>query len=414
MSGDREEGVKVAVRLRNAASLKTYDPSVELCIKKNDANSLTITDPDIKKTVKNFNFDQVFGMEASQEDVYEKVVEPLISKCMEGYNGCIFAYGQTASGKTFTMQGPANALEEPMGSKVHGIILRVANQISQHVKEKSKSKSADGTTSQFIIKGSYLEIYNESLSDLLVPKELGYDMKIRMDPESLSGKGLYVQGLSEIRLSAPEDYINLIKLGTKNRTVGETNMNEVSSRSHAVLTITIDQVIKKESGPTSNKKGTLTEASSFVDMDASESSSGNNDEGTGILGRKRSKIHLIDLAGSERADSTGATGQRLKEGSAINQSLSCLGNVISALTSGPSGQKHIPYRDSKLTYLLSDSLGGNSLTLMLTCCTPTPKNYYESLSTLRFAERVKKVKNKAKVNMDKNALRFGDSLHKPF
>ncbi|KAJ3011328.1 kinesin-like protein Klp8 [Thoreauomyces humboldtii] len=157
-------------------------------------------------------------------------------------------------------------------------------------------------------------------------------------------------------------------------------MNEVSSRSHAVLTITIEERRKPEPGMSTEEAEMLAKH-----------------------GKKRSKIHLIDLAGSERANATGATGDRLKEGSAINQSLSCLGNVINALTTST---KHVPYRDSKLTYLLSDSLGGNSLTLMITCVTPTQINHDESLSTLRFAERVKKVRNVAKVNVDATMMRI--------
>ncbi|KAJ3214406.1 Kinesin-like protein kif3a [Dinochytrium kinnereticum] len=396
-----DQTIKVSVRLRNVASLKNYDSSTDFCIKRVDVNTISITDPATRKNPKTFNFDAVFGMEEDQEMVYSKTVQPLISRCLEGYNGCIFAYGQTASGKTYTMQGPAGALDMPIGSQEHGIILRVADQISTHVRSKSSMQKADGTCSQFIVKASYLEIYNEKLSDLLAPKEISQELKIRMDPESISGKGLYVQGLSEMRIYETNDYLKLIRSGTKNRTVGETNMNEVSSRSHSILTITIDQMVMKRQG----NMGTLSASSSILDFDAiSDSQSGQ--EPLGLLGRKRSKIHLIDLAGSERADATGAVGQRLKEGSAINQSLSCLGNVISALTSSQGGQRHIPYRDSKLTYLLSDSLGGNSLTLILTCCTPTPKNYLESLSTLKFAERAKKVQNKAKVNMDPNAMRI--------
>ncbi|KAI8853661.1 P-loop containing nucleoside triphosphate hydrolase protein [Chytridium lagenaria] len=385
-----DQAIKVAVRLRNVATLKKHDPSIELCINRVSPNTLTIQDPNNPKCPKTFNFDAVFAMEDDQSTLYNQIVEPLISRCLEGYNGCVFAYGQTAAGKSYTMQGPAGALSTPIGSSEHGIILRVAEQISNFVKTKKKN---DGMTTQFMVKASYLEIYNEKLSDLLGAKDLIQDLKIRMDPESISGKGLYVQGLTEVQIVEADDYVKVIKMGTKNRTVGETNMNEVSSRSHAVLTLTIDQVIVKES------PGTLSASSSVLDFNDTSTQDCNQ-----TIGRKRSKIHLIDLAGSERADSTGAVGQRLKEGSAINQSLSCLGNVINALTT--QGQRHVPYRDSKLTYLLSDSLGGNSLTLMITCCTPTPKNYLESLSTLRFAERAKKVQNRAKINMDTNALRI--------
>ena len=194
-----------------------------------------------------------------------------------------------------------------------------------------------------------------------------------MDPFSASGKDLYVEGMIEVPLKNAQDYQRLIDLGTKNRTIAETNMNKVSSRSHAVFTLKLDQSIRN---PNSSLDGKVV--------------------------KKCSKIHLIDLAGSERADSTGATGARLKEGSSINQSLSSLGNVINALSTHSA---HIPYRDSKLTYLLSDSLGGNSLTLVLACLSPLAASYEESVSTLRFAERAKKVQNQAMINMDPASMR---------
>ncbi|ORY42372.1 kinesin-domain-containing protein, partial [Rhizoclosmatium globosum] len=332
-------------------------------------NRIDITDPTGEKGSKPFYFDTIFAGDTQQEEVYGVAVEPLIRKCLEGYNGCIFAYGQTAAGKTHTMQGPANRIAESLSdtcTSVHsdiGIISRVVHQLNNHVKEhRGRVDEASGNCLDFVIKVSYLEIYNEGLIDLLVDKDKqGWDLenlKIRMETGTTSGKDLYVQNLTEKHIGSIKDYLKVLTTGAKNRSIGETNMNAQSSRSHAILTITIDQYL-------------------------------------------RSKIHLIDLAGSERADSTGATGDRLKEGAQINQSLSALGNVISALTSPSSSAKHhVPYRDSKLTYLLSDSLGGNALTLMITCCSPVSKNYSESISTLRFAERVKKVVNKAVVNMD--------------
>ncbi|KAI8891934.1 kinesin motor domain-containing protein, partial [Globomyces pollinis-pini] len=185
------------------------------------------------------------------------------------------------------------------------------------------------------VSGSFLEIYNEQLKDLLCDANKQEDLKIRLDPRSATGKDLFVQGLTELSLITENDYSKVIATGVQRRVVAETNMNAVSSRSHSVLTITIMQTEKIPGKP------------------------------DGIM--KRSKIHLIDLAGSERAESTGATGALLKEGAAINQSLSCLGNVINALSTGST---HVPYRDSKLTYLLSDSLGGNSITLLIACLTP--------------------------------------------
>ncbi|KAI8818472.1 P-loop containing nucleoside triphosphate hydrolase protein [Fimicolochytrium jonesii] len=337
-----------------------------------------------KTDPKKFNFDSVLGYEEGQGVVYEKVVEPLIRKCLEGYNGCVFCYGQTASGKTYTMEGPKKgpSLEPPTdpSDADTGIIMRVASQIMQHVADAAKSKDKEKAELEYFIKASYLEIYQEGLTDLLVGRDEQGDLKIRQDPESTTGRDLYISGITERSVTSVQEFSKVMQIGGRHRTVGETNMNEVSSRSHAVLTIIIEERRKTHAGMSSEEAAMLAKH-----------------------GKKRSKIHLIDLAGSERANATGATGDRLKEGSAINQSLSCLGNVINALTTST---KHVPYRDSKLTYLLSDSLGGNSLTLMITCVTPTLVNYDESLSTLRFAERVKKVKNAAKVNVDATMMRI--------
>ncbi|KAI9105267.1 P-loop containing nucleoside triphosphate hydrolase protein [Phlyctochytrium arcticum] len=333
------------------------------------------------KTIpKDFNFDSVLGYEEGQPAVYDKIVEPLIRKCLEGYNGCVFCYGQTASGKTYTMEGPKKGpnLEPPFdpADKDTGIILRVASQITNHITAMQKSKPE----LEYFVKVSYLEIYQENLTDLLVRRDEQGELRIRQDPESSTGRDLYISGITERSITSIQDYVKLLQIGGRHRTTGETNMNEVSSRSHAVMTITIEERRKPADGMSTEEAEMLAKH-----------------------GRKRSKIHLIDLAGSERANATGATGDRLKEGSAINQSLSSLGNVINALTTKT---KHVPYRDSKLTYLLSDSLGGNSLTLMITCVTPTVSNFDESVSTLRFAERVKKVRNAAKVNVDATMMRI--------
>jgi kinesin family protein 3/17 len=256
------------------------------------------------------------------------------------------------------MEGPKNG-----DNKERGVILRVAEQIVHTISEMKENDSSV----EISVTASYLEIYQEVLKDLLNGDD-GRLLRIRMDPVSSSGKELYVDGLSEVMLSSVEEFEEMIMIGTSKRTVGETNMNDISSRSHSVLTLVV------------NVSSTVNDIGSI----------------------KRSKIHLIDLAGSERADSTGAKGLRLKEGSAINQSLSSLGNVINALSSKAS---YVPYRDSKLTYLLSDSLGGNSLTLVIACLTPISAAYDESVSTLRFAERAKKVENKARINIDPNSLR---------
>ncbi|KAJ3111743.1 hypothetical protein HK100_002589, partial [Physocladia obscura] len=428
------QAIKVAVRIRDVQSFNavtsrpgtpasdhTENGTPPLCMNlKPGSNRIDMTDPkESGKGLKSFNYDTVFGMDVTQDLVYSVAVEPLIRKCLQGYNGCIFAYGQTASGKTHTMQGPASHIPESFGANTQlhpdiGIISRVVHQISDHVKKiRGTIDEASGNCVDFVVKVSYLEIYNESLIDLLIDKDKQETLKIRMEPDSTTGKDLYVQNLSERYINNLHDYLRILTTGAKNRSVGETNMNEASSRSHAILTITIDQYLVETSRRSRNVAsadfGRAESVSSLApEHMTAEMHSPEELQKIG-MGRKRSKIHLIDLAGSERADSTGATGIRLKEGSQINQSLSALGNVISALTSHNSTTStHIPYRDSKLTYLLSDSLGGNALTLMITCCSPTAKNYSESMSTLRFAERVKKVVNRAIVNMDPYLLRIAE------
>ncbi|KAJ3285132.1 Kinesin-like protein kif21b [Rhizoclosmatium sp. JEL0117] len=417
-----QQAIKVVVRIRNTALAGPASmgptPELETCMGKT-GNRIDITDPTGEKGSKPFYFDTIFAGDTQQEEVYGVAVEPLIRKCLEGYNGCIFAYGQTAAGKTHTMQGPANRIAESLSetcTSVHsdiGIISRVVHQLNNHVKEhRGRVDEASGNCLDFVIKVSYLEIYNEGLIDLLVDKDKQENLKIRMETGTTSGKDLYVQNLTEKHISSIKDYLKVLTTGAKNRSIGETNMNAQSSRSHAILTITIDQYLVEPRKPQSGGVGTLSRSESTASL-APEIASleENSPEMLQKIGqgKKRSKIHLIDLAGSERADSTGATGDRLKEGAQINQSLSALGNVISALTSPSSSAKHhVPYRDSKLTYLLSDSLGGNALTLMITCCSPVSKNYSESISTLRFAERVKKVVNKAVVNMDPHLLKIAE------
>ncbi|KAI8917024.1 P-loop containing nucleoside triphosphate hydrolase protein [Powellomyces hirtus] len=341
-----------------------------------------ICDPSGRRPKREFAFDAVFAEEDGTECVYDRMVKALVEKCLEGYNGCVLAYGQTASGKTFTMEGcKASALHPPPSDPENrGLMLRVAADIVDYIEkttEAERESHSDDVTS-FCVKATYLEIYQESLTDLLCEKDQQADLRIRIDPDSLTGRELYVQGLTEREVVNLNDYVRVAQIGARRRTVGETNMNDVSSRSHAVLTLTIEQIQRRRGG------------SAPADIGS----------------RKRSKIHLVDLAGSERAKDTGATGTRLKEGGSINQSLLSLGNVISALSSSTSRPSHVSYRDSKLTYLLSDSLGGNALTVMIACVSPAQSCYEETMSTLRFAERAKKVKLRATVNIDLQSLRI--------
>uniref|UniRef100_A0A7E4VXP5 Kinesin-like protein n=1 Tax=Panagrellus redivivus TaxID=6233 RepID=A0A7E4VXP5_PANRE len=349
------DNVKVAVRCRplsaqeiaqghtTAIAVDEYNCTVEV---KNPANK---NDPP-----KVFTFDEVFGPDSQQMTIYNKVARPIVENVLKGYNGTIFAYGQTGTGKTFTMSGE---MDQPT---MRGIIPNSFVHICDHI---SKSQS----DKRFIVRVSYLEIYNEEIRDLLAKdKEKKKNIDIRESPDI----GVFVQNLSSVTVDTAEAMYNLMKFGSDNRQVGSTNMNENSSRSHAVFTVTV------------------------------ECSAGIGSEQHVTQG----KLHLVDLAGSERQSKTGATGERLKEASKINLSLSTLGRVISALVD-KNGKTHIPYRVSKLTRLLQDSLGGNSKTVMIANVGPATYNYDETISTLRYANRAKDIKNVARINEDpKDAL----------
>ncbi|XP_029297290.1 kinesin-like protein KIF3A isoform X4 [Cottoperca gobio] len=301
---------------------------------------------------KTFTFDTVFGPDSKQLDVYNLTARPIIDSVLEGYNGTIFAYGQTGTGKTFTMEG-VRAVPE-----LRGIIPNSFAHVFGHIAK------AEGDT-RFLVRVSYLEIYNEEVRDLL-----GKDQMQRLEVKERPDVGVYIKDLSGYVVNNADDMDRIMTMGHKNRSVGATNMNEHSSRSHAIFTITIECSEKGVDGNQHVRMG---------------------------------KLHLVDLAGSERQGKTGATGQRLKEATKINLSLSTLGNVISALVDGKS--THVPYRNSKLTRLLQDSLGGNSKTMMCANIGPADYNYDETISTLRYANRAKNIKNKARINEDpKDAL----------
>ncbi|TRY81286.1 hypothetical protein DNTS_012122 [Danionella cerebrum] len=306
----------------------------------------------ISEPPKTFTFDTVFGPDSKQLDVYNLTARPIIDSVLEGYNGTIFAYGQTGTGKTFTMEG-VRAVPE-----LRGIIPNSFAHVFGHI-----AKAGDDT--RFLVRVSYLEIYNEEVRDLL-----GKDQMQRLEVKERPDVGVYIKDLSGYVVNNADDMDRIMTLGHKNRSVGATNMNEHSSRSHAIFTITIECSEKGVDGNQHVRMG---------------------------------KLHLVDLAGSERQGKTGATGQRLKEATKINLSLSTLGNVISALVDGKS--THVPYRNSKLTRLLQDSLGGNSKTMMCANIGPADYNYDETISTLRYANRAKNIKNKARINEDpKDAL----------
>ncbi|XP_051575077.1 kinesin-like protein KIF13A isoform X1 [Myxocyprinus asiaticus] len=292
---------------------------------------------------------------AGQEVVFKCLGVGILDNAFQGYNACIFAYGQTGSGKSFSMMGNGN---QP------GLIPRLCCSLFERVaKDENEAHS-------FKVEVSYMEIYNEKVRDLLDPKGSRLSLKVR-EHKVL---GPYVDGLSQLAVTSFEDIESLMSEGNKSRTVAATNMNEESSRSHAVFSVIVTQTLY--------------------------------DVQSGNSGEKVSKISLVDLAGSERVSKTGAAGERLKEGSNINKSLTTLGCVISALadqSAGKSKNKFVPYRDSVLTWLLKDNLGGNSKTAMIATISPAADNYEETLSTLRYADRAKRIVNHAVVNEDPNA-----------
>lgn len=288
---------------------------------------------------------------APQEVIYTTIGTPMLQNTFDGYNSCLFAYGQTGSGKTYTVMG--NPSDE-------GIAPRMGQDIFQRV------KAAEKESKEVIIEVSFLEIYNEKVRDLLNPDPKGFDgkkLRVREHPKH----GTFIEGLSQFVVTNARDLHDMVVVGNKMRTTGATQMNMESSRSHGILTIRVTQTAKDGA----------------------------------LVTTRRSLMNLVDLAGSERADKTGATGARLTEGSNINRSLSALGMVISLLADGK--DKHIPYRDSMLTWILKDTLGGNSMTTMLATISPASNNYEETISTLRYAECAKKIKNKAVVNESNNS-----------
>ena len=298
-----------------------------------------------------FTFDHIFDQESTQLEIYLKAAQPSVKSLLEGYNSTILAYGQTGTGKTYTMEGFTLV---PCDDK-RGMVPRVVEEIFLYINNKEKNNN----DIKFSIRTSYLQIYNEYISDLLIPEKK--NLNIRENKK----RGIYVDGLSEWIVKNPNEIYTLLGKGTDNRAISSTTMNEISSRSHAIFVITLEQEIQEE----------------------------NN-----IIKKIVSKLNLVDLAGSERTRITGAKGKQLEESKKINKSLSALGNVINALTDPKGNTYHIPYRDSKLTRLLEDSLGGNCITTLITMISPCQNFINETLSSLCFAKRAKKIKNKPKIN----------------
>ncbi|KAK1592723.1 hypothetical protein Q3G72_029223 [Acer saccharum] len=369
-----DSGVKVIVRMR---PLNNEEEEGDMIVQKVTGDSVSING-------QTFTFDSVGNTDSTQLDVFQLIGVPLVENCLAGFNSSVFAYGQTGSGKTYTMWGPANALlEENLSSDQQGLTPRVLERLFSRINEE-QIKHAEQQL-KYQCRCSFLEIYNEQITDLLDPSQR--NLQIREDVKS----GVYVENLREEYVCTMKDVTQLLIKGLSNRRTGATSINAESSRSHSVFTCIVESRCKGKAD--------------------------------GISRFKTSRINLVDLAGSERQKLTGAAGERLKEAGNINRSLSQLGNLINILAevSQTGKQRHIPYRDSRLTFLLQDSLGGNAKLAMICAISPSQSCKSETFSTLRFAQRAKAIKNKAVVNEvmqdDVNHLRevirqLRDELHR--
>ena len=315
-------------------------------------------------------FDRVFSTASSQEQVYEEVAATTVQDIMDGFNGTVFAYGQTGAGKSWSMMGPDDLVQcmgiDGFDDSKRGIIPRATSDIFEKMSEAARREPT-----LFTVQVSYVEVYRENIRDLLDPS------KSKLEVRESAQAGVYVDGLSEEYVTDVEDVLDVLKRGDATRAVASTKMNAASSRSHSVFTMKVSQ---RSEADGSTRTG---------------------------------QLNLVDLAGSEKVKKTSASGKTLEEAKKINQSLSALGNVIKALADG---SDHVPFRDSKLTRLLQNSLGGNTKTSLLLACSPHPDNGAETATTLRFGERAKLIKNRVQQNVQRSAAelqKIADRLSAP-
>ncbi|XP_071589992.1 kinesin-like protein KIF21A isoform X12 [Heliangelus exortis] len=390
MSGGQDESsVRVAVRIRPQLAKEKIE-GCHIC------TSVTPGEPQVfLGKDKAFTFDYVFNIDSQQEEIYIQCIEKLIEGCFEGYNATVFAYGQTGAGKTYTM---GTGFDVNITEEEQGIISRAVKHLFRCIEEKKQAAIKQGLPPpDFKVNAQFLELYNEEILDLfdttrdIDAKNKKSNIKIHED----SAGGIYTVGVTTRSVNGESEMMQCLKLGALSRTTASTQMNVQSSRSHAIFTIHLCQTRVCPAFNTDNATDNRI---------ISESSEMNE------LETLTAKFHFVDLAGSERLKRTGATGERAKEGISINCGLLALGNVISALGDKSKKATHVPYRDSKLTRLLQDSLGGNSQTLMIACVSPSDRDFMETLNTLKYANRARNIKNKVMVNQDRasqqiNALR---------
>ncbi|XP_038153999.1 kinesin-like protein KIF21B isoform X3 [Cyprinodon tularosa] len=348
---------------------------------------------------KAFTYDFVFDIDSEQQHIYQACVYKLIEGCLEGYNATVFAYGQTGSGKTYTM---GTGFDVSLSQQEQGIIPRAVHQLFEGIQSRrQRAKETGIQPPDFKVSAQFLELYNEEILDLFDgtrdPESRSRKSNIRIH-EDANGS-IYTTGVTSRLVQSEEELLQCLKLGALSRTTASTQMNAQSSRSHAIFTIHVCQMRVFQQQEMQN-------GGENTEVNGVDSSPIAQPEYETLM----AKFHFVDLAGSERLKRTGATGERAREGISINCGLLALGNVISALGDQNKKAGHVPYRDSKLTRLLQDSLGGNSRTVMIACISPSDRDFMETLNTLKYANRARNIKNKVVVNQDKtsqqiNALR---------
>ncbi|XP_068132402.1 kinesin-like protein KIF21A isoform X7 [Hyperolius riggenbachi] len=384
-----ESSVRVALRIRPQLAKEKIE-GCHIC------TSVTPGEPQVfLGKDKAFTFDFVFDIDSRQNEIYKECTEKLIEGCFEGYNATVFAYGQTGSGKTYTM---GTGFDVNNTEEEQGIIPRAVKHLFKRIEEKKQAALEQGLPPpDFKVNAQFLELYNEEVLDLfdttrdIESRNKKSNIKIHED----STGGIYTVGVTTRNVMSEAEMMQCLKLGALSRTTASTQMNVQSSRSHAIFTIHLCQSrmcpkFDTEEDLDNRITSENTQLNEFETLTA--------------------KFHFVDLAGSERLKRTGATGDRAKEGISINCGLLALGNVISALGDRSKKATHVPYRDSKLTRLLQDSLGGNSQTVMIACVSPSDRDFMETLNTLKYANRARNIKNKVMVNQDRtsqqiNALR---------
>ncbi|XP_049929750.1 kinesin-like protein KIF21A isoform X2 [Epinephelus moara] len=376
-TGQDESSVRVALRIRPQLAREKIE-GCHICTYVMPGEPQVILGKD-----KSFTYDYMFDMDSQQDSIYTTCTEKLIEGCFEGYNATVFAYGQTGSGKTYTM---GTGFDVNISDEELGIIPRAVHHLFKGIEERRQAAQEQGRpVPEFKINAQFLELYNEEVLDLFdSTRDMKQKSHIKIHEDATGG--IYTVGVTTRTVSSEAEMMQCLKLGALSRTTASTQMNVQSSRSHAIFTIHLCQVrVCASDNQESETDNRVSNGNS--EMDEYETLT--------------AKFHFVDLAGSERLKRTGATGDRAKEGISINCGLLALGNVISALGDRSKRSSHVPYRDSKLTRLLQDSLGGNSQTVMIACISPSDRDFMETLNTLKYANRARNIKNKVMVNQDK-------------